>query len=248
LQLAILPLDTRPGSPLIPTAIADTFVQSRSWPALEQATNFLALRPEGAQLAVQRPVPQPNHQLGAALLHFLSALKSGDARAWLGDAAWLLERERPDLAGRLNDDFAQLARAFNEAPSDDWRTALMPFLNGTQLEPVQLHIRGGKSQKGGKDEKEGSRFIIDIELSRLGRVQLDGFIKKRGHDDKKSFDLIVRTERRLTQRMHRDIHRIFSDFSEAAGLTGAISFQARAQFVEVSLNRSVPAVPDGLVV
>ena len=79
-------------------------------------------------------------------------------------------------------------------------------------------------------------------------MQLDGFIKKRGRDDKKSFDLIVRTERRLTQRMHRDIHRIYSDFSEAAGLIGAISFQARAQFVEVAMYRSVPAVPDGLVV
>jgi hypothetical protein len=58
-------------------------------------------------------------------------------------------------------------------------------------------------------------------------------MKDRG--ETKNFDLIVRTETPLPQRMRFDINRIFTDFAEVAGLRGGITFQARGQFVEVPL-------------
>jgi hypothetical protein len=179
---------------------------------------------------------------------FLAALEGGDVHTWLGrDAASILEQERPELARRVGDEFAQLARAFNEASATDWRTAIVPFYNGAHLEPVQMHLRDRNANSEDSEDNEGSRFIIDVELSRLGRIQLDGFIKKRGSDHK-TFDLIVRTAQPLPQPMRFDINRIFADFGEAAGLSGTITFQARARFVEVALTHLDRSVKDGLIV
>jgi hypothetical protein len=247
IQFTLAPLPPqRAASSLLALDFPETFVQTRTWPALDEAIAHLAHRPAESNPA-QLPLPQANRQSALNIMLVLAALRSGDARAWLGDSATILENERPDLAGRLNEEFVQLARAFNEAPANDWRTALIPFFNGAHLEPVQMHLRGGKSEKGDRGEDEGARFIIDVELSHLGRVQLDGFIKKHG-SDRKTFDLIVRTDRLLPQQMRLDIHHIFSAFGEAAGLSGALTFQARGQFVDVALSRITQATKSGLIV
>jgi hypothetical protein len=48
--------------------------------------------------------------------------------------------------------------------------------------------------------------------------------------------------------MRRDINRIFSDFEEAAGIRGAVIFQASNRFVEVPLPHLTPTSADGLLV
>ena len=248
IQFAIVSSGPRVGTALIGASAPELFVQGRAWPVLEEAIAYFAQRPQGAPQTLPPALPQANAQLGSSILFFLTALKGGNINAWLGSAASILESERPELARQLNEEFAQFARTLNDAPAHDWRTAVVPFFNGAQLEPIQMHIRGGKSQRGDAGEEEGSRFIIDVDLSRLGRIQLDGFVKTRRSENKQAFDLIVRTENPLPHRMRRDINHIFVDFSEAAGLTGAISFQARAQFVEVPLPRLRPGSQDGLIV
>lgn len=225
----------------------DTFVQKKSWPSLEQAITFLAQRahetgaPGGgspSSAAQNLPIPQPNSQLAHALIAATNALADGDIRAWLGDVAAALEQDQPALFQRLSDEFAQLARLASEPRTDDWRTALLPFFAGANMEPVQMHLRGEKQPKGEKKKDDGgSRFIIDLTLSNLGRFQMDGFLKERG--EAKSFDLIVRTDAALPQRMRYDINRIFTDFTEVAGLKGGIAFQAHGQFVEVPLPSSL---------
>jgi len=244
-------IDVMPSAPPRPaatlsTSFPETFVQTRRWPALEEVFSHLAQRSVGDP-PPQQPLPQANRQLGANIMLILGALRIGDIRTWLGESATILENERPELAARANDEFAQLARTFNETSPNDWRTAILPFFNGGHLAPVQMHLRGGKSEKGDGRQAEGSRFIIDIELSRLGRIQLDGFIKKQS-GDKKGFDLIVRTDQPLPHLMRRDIHDIFSSFGEAAGLSGAITFQARARFVDVALPRLAQRADHGLIV
>ncbi len=247
LAFSVVPQAPRGEAMLGHTSFAESFIQRRIWPTLEQALAHLAQRPHDAAAPATNPtIPQANNHLGANLISVMTALQDGDIRSWLGDALALLQQERPDLSQRLSDEFAQLARLAVEASKDDWRTAVVPFVTGTNLEPVQMHLRGGKSQKGDKGKDEGSRFIIDLQLSNLGRFQLDGFIKHRG--DSKNLDLIVRTDDPLPKRMRRDINRIFTDFTDAAGLHGGISFQAHAQFVDVPLTFISERGDNGLVV
>ena len=236
-----------------PAGFLDTFIQKRSWPALEQVLTHLAQKAHeaagagatGPAVAANLPVPQANSHLAHNLLSATAALADGDIRTWLGDLTDALEQEQPDLFRRLNDDFAQLARIVSEPRTDDWRTALLPFFNGINMEPVQMHMRGEKAPKQEKKEGGGSRFIIDLKLSNLGRFQLDGFMKERG--ETKTLDLIVRTDDPLPQRMRRDLNRIFTDFTDVSGLIGGITFQAHAQFVDVPLPRG-DVHRDGVVV
>ena len=94
-----------------------------------------------------------------------------------------------------------------------------------------MHTRG--QQDDGEDGKkeDGSRFVIDIVLSNLGRFQLDGFVRTK----RKRLDLVVRTEKSLPAQMRSDINKIFTEFSEASGVAGQITFQADQKFVEISL-------------
>jgi hypothetical protein len=239
LTFAVIP----PAPPRTDTAaFLDSFLNKKTWPTLEQAVTYLAQRAHEAAAntgaaptaAPNLPIPQANSHLAHNLMSATNALANGDIRSWLGNLADALEHDQPDMFRRLSDEFAQIARIAVEPRMDDWRTALIPFFTGTAMEPVRMHLRGEKQPKGEKKKgEEGSRFIIDLNLSRLGRFQLDGFMKDRG--ETKNFNLIVRTGAPLPQRMRYDINRIFADFAEVAGLRGAITFQAQAQFVEVPL-------------
>ena len=241
LTFAIVPPAPRPDSNAMGANFLESFVQRKSWPTLEQAATFLAQRAHDTAMASgtapstlpNLPIPQANSHLAQNLISATAALADGDIRTWLGDLANTLEQDQPNLFQRLSDEFAQLARIAAEPRTDDWRTALLPFFTGANMEPVQMHLRGEKQPKGEKKKDGGSRFVIDLNLSKLGRFQLDGFMKDRG--ETKNFDLIIRTEAPLPQRMRYDINQIFNDFAEVAGLRGGISFQARGQFVEVPL-------------
>ena len=228
-----------------------SLIQTHTWPALEKAIAHLEQQTPATNQPVGTtqdiPLPRPNSQLASNILTFVNALGRDDFRGWFGDAANTLLDQRPDLAQPLREQFSELSQTFTAAPAPDgWRTAFIPFfIGGPHPEAVQMHLRGGSREKGQqRKQDESARFIIDVTLSRFGRVQLDGLVKNRG----KAFDLIVRTASALPQRMRRDINRIFIEFEEAAGIHGAVIFQASNKFVEVALPRASATTPDGLLV
>jgi len=70
--------------------------------------------------------------------------------------------------------------------------------------------------------------VVDVEMSRLGRLQLDGFVQ----DGTKRFDLIVRSDDRLPVNVQNGIRSVFEDANETTGVTGGLAFQsAPANFV-----------------
>lgn len=219
---------------------------SREWPSLDQALGQLRhSAPDMAQSFAQNRMPQANNRLAANILLYLSALRGGDVGKWLGEMTRNLEQSQPELAGRLREDFVQVARLFNEGPQGDWRTLIIPFMNGEGLDALQMHLRG---QSTGADDDDGSedasRFLVDIELSRLGRIQLDGLVKSSG----KKFDLVFRSEEPLPAYMRKDISRIFHDFAELGGVIGSLTFQTATRFVHVPIDTAGAQMRSGLMV
>ncbi len=239
LSIEVVSTPGQTGLSLSISAGAEIIYATRDWPALAEALAHIQAA-AGGQAQAAPPVPQANGALTANLLFFLSALRGGDVSQWLGDQNnALLQQDWPDTANRLSEEFAQISRAFGDQPANDWRSALIPFYNGALLEQLYMHLRGrsGTSDEEGSSD-ETARFLIDVELSRLGRVQLDGLVKAEG----KKFDLIVRTERPFPRLMRRDINQIFVDFNEATGVTGGVVFQADNKFTEVPM----PSFSDGI--
>ena len=225
-----------PAAPLAHagSAAAELLGTQRGWPTLQDALATIAAGdPAVAQQIVNTVVPRADSQLAANILFFLAALRGGDFRSWLGDGAMrLLERGRPDLAGRLMDDFARMGRLAEEPVSGDWRALLVPFHGGTQIDLVRLFVKQGRH---GKDDDEdgtgGTRFVLDVKLSTLGRMQFDGLLKEK----QKRFELIVRSENPLPGTMRDDIRAIFHDAAETTGTKGDISFEAAPPgFVEIA--------------
>jgi hypothetical protein len=203
-------------------------VTERSWPAMQQLLTSLAgIDRVAAQALLATIVPQPNRKLTAALAFLMSAMRGGDARGWLGEeAVSALEKGgRGELLSQLERDFRTLQQQSNERLPGDWTPYTLPMMDASGLKPIQLHVHPIQEETSRKGEKEpkGSRFLLDVELSRLGPMQLDGLVRPN------HFDLILRSHSALAPELRLELIQIFADSLRALGYTGGLSFQSGAK-------------------
>ena len=230
-------------APGAPVSGADVLDLSR-WPALAEAVETLrAADPAAARQLVEAVLPRPDARLTTAILFFLSALRGGDLRGWLGDgAARGLNRTRPDLSTRLTDDFRVLARAADEPASNDWRVTQVPLFTGAEIEWIRLWTRRHDDPAGDDEDnprRRDQRFVVDVSLSRLGRLQLDGLVRDAG----RRLDLIVRSASPLPPAIRDHIRGLFADAGALTGLNGGVGFQAAPpNFVDVTAEPSAGVV------
>jgi hypothetical protein len=93
------------------------------------------------------------------------------------------------------------------------------------LEQIRLFVRDSRDEEGEAGEQEpGTRFVVEVDFSRLGPFQFDGLSRR------KNIDLIVRTQEKLPDDMRRDISRIYGDTVTALGVAGTIAFQVTPAF------------------
>jgi hypothetical protein len=261
-QPAVLAIDGRPVASAPPPLAAQalpspaalinpaepTLALAREWPALSDAVAALnRADPNGlAARTLDTAIPRPSLHLAPALALAIGALREGNLKNWLGDATTdaLAKAGRPDLAGRVADEFGKLARLAEPPPSQqDWRVYLVPFHDGQQLQQIQLFTRRHK-QNGGDAEGDDitARFVFDVELTRLGRIQLDGLAGD------KRFDLMVRSRTPLTEEMRRHITLLFGAAREEGGFQGEIGFQTVSEFPVEPLEDRAEPTPHGIVV
>ncbi len=215
------------------TMLHESLFAMRKWPALEQAIQVLhEVNSSAAQRLVNTILPRPGTGLTSGLIFFLTALRSGDLLSLIGEMPMrLIERSRPNLAGQLTEDFKTLARMVDEPGPGDWRVSLIPINTGAGIEQIRLLIRQHTGEEGEDEGPADGRFIVDIELTSLGRLQLDGLMKNNG----KSLELIIRSEKPLHETMHNDIRTIFTEASVLTGLRGGVNFQAApAHFIDIA--------------
>jgi hypothetical protein len=261
-QIALLSVNGRPAlaatvatpAASLPTPAAlvnpavPTLALAREWPALREAMTALAqAEPNGAAARVlDAAVPRLGPHLAPALALAMGALREGNLKSWIGDTPTdaLAKAGRADLAGRLGEEFGRLAR-MAEPPSQqqDWRTYLLPFHDGQQLHQIQLFTR--QHQPNGSEAESDeitARFVFDIELTRLGRMQLDGLAGE------KRFDLMVRSRTPLTEEMRRHITLLFGAARDEGGFQGEVGFQTVAEFPVEPLDAKSEPAPHGIVV
>ena len=230
--LSPAPSPAGPGEAPSTHGIRPQTIMTERWPALQEAVTTLnVVNPAAAQQLVNAVLPQPGAALGNSILFFLKALSGGELHGWFGDGPIrALQRAKPELLARLRDDFRQIERIAREP--GEWRTTLIPFLNGVEIDPIRLSLRNAAEDDAndGPEDAKGTRFIIDLDLSRLGRFQLDGPV----HHGEKRMDLIVRTDDSLPRPIENGILDIFQDAADVTGIKGGIVFQAAPpNFIEV---------------
>ncbi len=227
-----------------------------AWPALEEAIQTLrgsesqALQAMLGANGAAPAIPSSGSRLASSMLFFLSALTGGSPGSWFGtlwggEAARMLERAgRGDLLARLGSDLGQLARS-SETAGGDWRFFSIPFYDGQHIQPIRLFLRhhspGGSGGDGQDKTDDATRFILDVELSRVGEMQLDGLVREN------RFDLILRTRQALPDAIRQNIAKIFQDANETAGYSGQLAFQAASGWAPMPTEVGTSA-SSGLVV
>lgn len=249
-QVQLLPLmqqahhpAMQPASSGLPAPVFE-LMGGWTWPAFDEAAQILAQAaahdPAAQVLNAILPRPVSPAQMTPALLFFIAAVQSGDMPGWMGDKAInALRREGlrgADALGRLTRDFSGLSKMQAEPLSQDWRGMAIPMLVQGEIQKIHLYYRhqGGEREEDGEESKERStRFIFDLNLSRMGDVQLDGLMKG------KRFDLILRTHTPFSHAMQATMRRTYLDVLEAGNLSGDLAFQTRKdQWIRVSIKDS----------
>ena len=237
------------GSTLPVPSLSDTvssLFANRNWPALNEALELIqSSETVTTQQFSTLKVPKLDSQMAANILFFISALRGGDIRNWLGnEAGRRIQNSSPELYARLAEEYNQLGRSVSETNTGDWRTTLIPLFNGSEFEFFQMNFRSGSNDPNKKDDEDFARFIVDLELSKLGRIQLDGLISSKG----KQFDLFVRSAIPFTKSMRRDLNKIFSECIEITGLSGNIIMQSALQFIDIPVPKMTSNYGSGVVV
>jgi hypothetical protein len=200
-------------------------LRGRGWPALKEMFAVLAAGdPHLAHAVAHAVLPQPGPRLTTALVAFLAALRGGDAQGWLGsEAADTVDRAgRRDVLAQLADDFRAVSRQGTEPLAGDWRAVTIPFGTPDGLQTFQLAVRRPGADDGAVGAERTDRrrrFLIDVEFTRLGPMQLDGLTGAG------QLDLVIRTQQLLPAALKGELTTIFSGSLEAVGFAGRLAFQ-----------------------
>jgi hypothetical protein len=118
------------------------------------------------------------------------------------------------------------------------------LLDGDQVRQLRLFLRHGQQDGDGDgdgEDEEKTRFIVEVELSRLGDLQLDGLVRE------KRLDLILRSRVPLPEFMRRDIMQIFHDANEITGYRGSIGFQSSIDWKAMPIEAPDADTPPGVM-
>lgn len=205
----------------------------KHWKTLEN----IIKTPEGQQnqpghASLLGRIPVPDKNLGGRILHFMAAVQSGDIEQWLGkEAVQTLQRgENRPFVEQLVKEFSTLHKLFTEPAPATWHSLAFPVYDGQQLQQGRLFVRYQNEDEGSGTEKPPShtRFIVEVDLNKLGSMQFDGLVSHR--QPNKHFDLVIRSQSSLLPEMQQDIRTLFTTSQEMTGLRGKLSFEVANPF------------------
>jgi len=233
IKLQIIPNKIRIPTDITPELRVSDYFNFREWTNLEKMIEEIRTTQHSINMeSIISKIPKPDNKMTAKMLFFLQALKGASIKNWLGiDNSIFLEKTNPDLFKQLDEDFLILSRNLIEPGTNEWRTTIIPIMNGLGLDHFQFHTQDQSFHKENHADKKGARFIIDLELSHLGRIQIDGLTRKKN----KNFDLIIRSERDLGDQIKKKINTIYLNFTKIMTFSGQISFQVSKKFAEINL-------------
>jgi hypothetical protein len=250
LRLELTPTDKPPlplGTAPLPTdAERSIATLAQHWPALEELLAAGQSADPIISRALAQAMPEIGPKLTSGMLFFVAAVKGGDLRQWLGSkAVAALEEKLPALASRLKGDMAQLQQLLVDSPLQQWNSAMIPMLHQGQLEHARLFYRREQDDTT-EASKQGQeqRFILEVDLSQLGSMQFDGFVRK-APGKTHQFDLFVRSDGPLPETLSHEIRATFETAIQSTGMRGYLGFQHGSQHFVRPMADAAPRTQSG---
>lgn len=249
-QPAELPVDTKIVMTAQPLSLADFASRVLTAPlftlslqssadelnvAIEEALTVLAARTPQTANALQNSLPAVGPKMVPTTLFFLAALRLGVIENWLGGPALqqLRDAGRRDLAEKLGSDFSRLNQQARETMPGDWRGFSLPLMQDNSLQHLQFYYRSHNDDSNKENTSDKTtRFVVNVSLSRMGDLQLDGLLRKPAQAqsiNKGQLDLILRSDAAFDMALQQDLRRAFTRGLEEGKLSGSLQFQAHRQ-------------------
>lgn len=203
----------------------------QAWPLMDEIAHTLTLAAPAAAQALSNMTPNPASpgQITPAALFFIAAIRAGDLQSWLGDKAMdaIKHAGKSNLLSRLSGEGDALSRLAADPLPGEWRALPLPMAFQNELQKIALYYRHEAEDENEGDGKDGgskgTRFIMDLNLSRIGPVQLDGYARPG------KFDLILRTGEPFSAASRQAMKGIFTNALEIEGLKGELGFQSKPE-------------------
>jgi hypothetical protein len=195
----------------------------RDWPVLQQILQLSTVPNSAPAVRTTRP-----DNLGGMAAFLAAALKLGEPQRIVSSETLeqLRRSGQGELITRLAAEVQQAGQSFNkpDAPATDWRSLSLPLPLESQMQRLALHIRReADPDNPSAGPSAGKRLVIEVELSRLGPLLLDGFIRP------KRFDVLLRSQRRLPQKLQGELRLAYRESLTSLGWQGGLEFQTAAE-------------------
>lgn len=192
------------------------------WEGLQQALSVLQQQAPTQAANMRAALPQLAN-LFPGLIQFTNALRTNKAEdAFDTEATRLLKSMGIDLSS----DISQLSQLQQRPPSQDpqWRGTLFPYVEAPGEDPRQ----GGFFWRREKsDDPRGStttRFVVEVEMSQLGAMQLDGLVTY------PEIWLKLRRTSHPEEGFTENLQAMVNNLLNASDLTGGIAIETTATF------------------
>lgn len=234
LSLNIVPIETGSGKVstqnLTPPLVPAYFLTPGNWAIFQEIVAALPAVPiqSSAGAHVVLPSASSPAQIAPAAMFFVAAMRSGDVSGWLGDRTIDVLRTtgKSGLIHRIGREMLGLARLNAEPVSQEWRALSLPLAWQDEVHRLVVHYRREDERSAKNNPKAGdnTRFVMDLSLSRMGKVQLDAlFLRQTGSA---RLDLVLRAEQSFSEAMRHQMRESYKSALEQTQMTGALSFQS----------------------
>ncbi len=220
------------------------FISSGIWNVMQEINHLITqIAPElSANFTNIIPNPSSPAQISNMALFFISAIKSGNIDNWLNSKIIdvIKDSNKSGLLSRLSTEFSMISRIYNETYGSEWRTTIIPLMFQNEIHKVIINYRREKNDQT-EDIKdfvgEKTRFVVDLNLSNIGNIQLDGLFISNKNKKLNRLDLIIRTKQAFSETMKKEMRRIYSSSLNEIKFTGELSFQHNQnQWVNITSN------------
>ncbi len=220
------------------------------WNVLNEAISALEQIDAPAVDALKAVLVQTGNKMPALMLNYLNAVNAGtDVRAWLGDAnvraLESLGKRGQAVLKQLEKEFSSGAKKMTDGKSV-WKGYDIPFMTGTAVEPVSLYLQQSSEALEERAKNKPApvtavRFVLDLNLTKLGRVQLEGLSQRA----KRSFNLNIRHTYPFDASFEDRVRALFTKTLDALNYTGVVALKRTDEFIEIKEERAAPAASDG---
>lgn len=209
---------------------------AQQWPGLQQALSLLQNQAPQVAQALQNQLPQLQALL-PGLVTFVEALRRNSPELALGKEAHTLLRS---MGLDLTSDVSQLSQLQHRQEDTQWRGTLFPYIENTGEDPRQGGFFWRREKKDDARSRTSTRFIMQLNLSQMGDVQLDGLV---------NYPEIWLKLRRTTQPEEgfiTQLQNLVNGTLEQYGLSGGITVETAATFPVNPLAELLATTPNPL--